>query len=111
MAAHDLTVLHAPQFPQVLSSALTSSLLRLVEMAEARAYSKPSCRQQVRPEADVPRYWYPRYQQWLSLNELAYLTRCYYSDEHCDCKATATVHILPNGQEFCERHFREVSRG
>lgn len=37
------------------------------------SFFKPSCRQTMRPEPAVPRYWYPRYQQWLSLDELAYL--------------------------------------
>lgn len=73
MAAHDLTFLHSPNFHSVLDSAIAGSLLPLVQQAEAHVYAKPSCRQTTRPEPDVPRYWYPRYQQWLSLNELAYV--------------------------------------
>lgn len=38
------------------------------------------------------------------------LTRCYWSDEHCDCKAVATVHDLPSEQDFCERHFNMVQK-
>lgn len=40
-----------------------------------------------------------------------HLTTCFYESEHCDCRETATVHYLPNGQEFCLRHFMEVDRG
>jgi hypothetical protein len=41
-------------------------------VADAQRF-KPSFRQIVRAERDITRYWFPRYQQWLSLNELAYL--------------------------------------
>jgi hypothetical protein len=41
-----------------------------------------------------------------------HLVRCYFSDEHTPtCKRIATVHYLPNGQEFCSDHFKVVSRG
>lgn len=42
---------------------------------------------------------------------LSHFTRCYFTDEHCDCRELATVHYLPNSQEFCERHFKAVNRG
>jgi hypothetical protein len=40
-----------------------------------------------------------------------HLVRCYFSDEHCDCKELATVHDLKSEQEFCLRHFQVVRRG
>jgi hypothetical protein len=46
------------------------------------------------------------------LVEQAEMVRCYFSDEHTPtCKRLATVHYLPNGQEFCSDHFKVVSRG
>ena len=36
---------------------------------------------------------------------------CDFADEHCDCRAKATVHHLASEQEFCLRHFQEVNRG
>ena len=42
----------------------------------------------------------------------SYLTRCYFSDPDCpNCRATATVHDLKTGQEFCLDHFQAVRRG
>lgn len=41
----------------------------------------------------------------------ANLTTCFFESEHCDCRELGTVHHLASEQEFCERHFREVSRG
>ncbi|HZW05371.1 MAG TPA: hypothetical protein VFF58_00555 [Candidatus Nitrosotalea sp.] len=39
-----------------------------------------------------------------------HLTRCFWEDQHCDCRELATVHHLASEQEFCLRHFQEVSR-
>lgn len=39
------------------------------------------------------------------------LGRCAFEDEHCDCRDLAVVHHLSSEQEFCLRHFAEVSRG
>lgn len=33
-------------------------------------------RKQVRSEMEGPRYWYPKYQQWLTLNEVYYIRQC-----------------------------------
>jgi hypothetical protein len=40
-----------------------------------------------------------------------HLTRCYWSDEHCDCKAIGTVHHIESGRDFCARHFILIVRG
>jgi len=39
------------------------------------------------------------------------LGSCDYCDEYVDCRADAVVHDLSTDQEFCVRHFAEVSRG
>ena len=41
------------------------------ELVESKIV-KASSRQRVRQDAEPVRYWSPRYQEWLSLNELAY---------------------------------------
>jgi hypothetical protein len=40
-----------------------------------------------------------------------HLTQCYWSDEHCDCKAIGTVHHIESGRDFCARHFVLIVRG
>ena len=39
------------------------------------------------------------------------LSQCDFEDEHCDCRAQATVHHLESEKEYCVRHFQAVSRG
>ena len=39
------------------------------------------------------------------------LSQCDFEDEHCNCRAQATVHHLESEQEFCLRHFQAVTRG
>lgn len=39
------------------------------------------------------------------------LSQCDFEDEHCNCRAQATVHHLESEKEYCERHFQAVCRG
>lgn len=47
-----------------------------ITVARASGY-KSSCRtgqrRPVRQDAEPPRYWYPKFQEWLTLTEYAYL--------------------------------------
>jgi hypothetical protein len=52
---------------------------------------KPTCRQAARPavQQDVPtKYWYPRYQEWLTLTEYTYLKN---KENHNDKSNAASV--------------------
>lgn len=40
----------------------------------------------------------------------AQLTECFWDDEHCSCRAKATVHHLESELEFCARHFAQWER-
>jgi len=87
MAAHDLTVLSHPNFPQVLDAAIDHALGRMVERVLARHMPELGCCQYESPES--------------------YGGAC----DSEPCRALATVHHLASEQEFCLAHFLEVSRG
>lgn len=39
------------------------------------------------------------------------LGECAYSDEHCDCRERAVVHLLGSDFDSCLRHLQAVTRG
>ena len=84
MAVQHLTVLHSPEFPQVFSGAL-DQLQSRVERVVRESQLSPCCYEspESRPGAA----------------------------DSLPCSQTATVHHLASEQEFCAKHFREVSRG
>jgi hypothetical protein len=85
MAHPTVAVLHAPNFHSIFSSAAldryTSDVGRMIERAPL-----PPCS-----------YEYPEYRRGACDGEP-------YSDK-------GTVHDLASDQEYCAKHFREVSRG
>ena len=40
----------------------------------------------------------------------SYLSTCAFEDQFGDCREVATVHHLKSEHEFCERHFRQVTK-
>ncbi len=84
MAAHDLTVLRSPDFPQVLRDAIDRAVTRV---CQAQDESYLSCCSYESPESR------------------------YGACDAVPCIRKATVHHLESEQEFCLDHFQEVSRG
>ena len=40
----------------------------------------------------------------------SYLSTCAFEDQFGDCREVATVHHLKSEHQFCERHFRQVTK-
>lgn len=45
-----------------------------------------------------------------SIVDQRHLGQCWFADEHCDCKALATVHPLGSDFEYCLRHFQMLEK-
>jgi len=95
MAAQHLTALSSPEFPQVFEDAIDFETV----------FSSPAFPQVFEDAID---FEIRRVDRILAQSQLG---QCNFSDEHCDCRAQATVHHLASEQEFCARHFQAVTRG
>ena len=83
MAQATLAVLHSPEFPQVLNSAINRIVLRVDRVLS--------------PSLGICQYEYPE----------TFSGAC----NGFPCANTATIFSLSDEREYCARHFQGVSRG